>query len=525
LGGNGNSQNMLQSRRFHLLLSLALALAAASCANEPFDPESWQNVPPTASIWVLPAQPDTLKPTTYNQASFHWAGTDVDGFVVGYHVSIAPVGEPPVDWIFTTSEETTATYRTDANGRAFPTLYVVAQDDRGALSDTVSVTFPLVNFPPVLEFGDGFVPARQTFSAASFDFFGFDLDGDETLLPWVEYRFAGSDPDSVFDLGDSLADPSVGWVRVAKNPTHFSMVLRNIPPGDPASDHLQTLYVRILDEAGGVSTLQHSWQVFPVVGDVLLVDDAPTTASLASRDSFYRDALEILLPGAHSVWDISDGMPDRESDIRLTLEPFRVLIWYTGSAESANLLRAQSILTDFITGDLDPTTPGTQSGRLILETSNAVGAASNLGSGFRSNILGLEKNSDPRSSFRITSNDLRALGDTLDVEPQLPGLPVLGSAGQNYLGGAGFFFSLYGFILRPQAAELYRFESYDYLHDRRPTTPILASRRPDTGLAEVIVLGFPLEFANARGDAVQALGILLRDHLGHSVTLPVGAQP
>jgi len=516
---------MLNSRRTHLLLSLLVAAGLVSCANEPFDPQNWENRRPVADIWVLPAEPDSLKPTTYNQASFHWSGTDVDGFVTGFHVSITQLGTPPSDWIFTTRQETTATYRTDENGRTFPTLYVVAEDDRGALSDTVSVTFPLVNFPPVLEFAEDFVPARQTFSAASFEFFGFDLDGDETLLPWVEYRYAGSDPEVVFEIGDTLADPSVGWVQLAKPPTRFTMVLRDIPPGDPAADYQQTLYVRILDEAGGVDVLEHAWQVFPVVGDVLLVDDAPVTASLASRDSFYRDALDTLLPDAHSLWDISEGMPERESDIRLTLEPFRLLIWYTGNSESANLLRAQSILEDFVTGDLDPDTPGVQSGQLFLETSNAVGAASNLGSGFRSEILGLEKNSDPRSAFRITSTDLNALGGVLDIDPQVGDLPSIGSAGKNYLDGPGFFFGLYGFILTAGTAELYRFEEYDYLHDRRPVSPILASRRPDTGIARTVVIGFPLEFANAKGNAIEALGLILQEHMGHAVTLPAGARP
>ena len=517
---------MLKSHYLLLLLSVALSLAIAACTNKAFDPDSWVNNPPVADIWVLPAQPDSLKATTYNQASFHWSGTDSDGFVVGFHVAIGQGDQPPTDWIFTTRQESTATYKTDESGRTFPTLYVAAEDDRGAYSDTVSVTFPLVNFPPLLDFADDFIPASQTFSAASFDFFGFDLDGDETLLPWVEYRYAGSDPDLVFEIGDPLADPSLGWVRVAKNPTRFSLVLRDIPPGDPGVDYTQTLFVRILDEPGGMGTIEHSWPVLPVVGDVLLVDDAPLTVSLASRDSFYRDALDVLLPGAHSVWDISEGMPDRETDIRLTLEPFRLLIWYTGSSESANLLRAQSILQDFVTEDLDPNTPGTQSGQLYLETSTAVGPVSHLGASFRANILGLEKDGDPqRSSIRVTSSDIAALGGILDIEPQAADLPVLGSVGKNYLDGSGFFFGLYGFVLREGAGELYRFESYDYLHDRRPVSPLFASRNPGVGIAKAVVFGFPLEYSNARDNAFEALGIILSNHMGHAVTLPPGGNP
>jgi hypothetical protein len=515
------------SRPFPKLLPWLFAFAAliAACSNEPFDPSSWKNAPPVASIWVLPANPDSLQPTTYNQATFHWSGTDSDGFITGYYVNITVQGQSSNNWMFTTSEETTATYSTDESGRAFPTLSVVAQDDRAALSDTVSVTIPLVNFPPLLEFADNFTPVKTSFGAASFEFFGFDLDGDSTLLPWIEYRFEGSDPDSVYGIGDPLADPTKGWVREARPPTRFSLVLRDIPQGDPAQDFDQTLYVRIADEAGGLAELSHTWKVYQAIGDVLLIDDAPNTVSLASRDTFYRDALDQLLPGQHSVWDISDGAPDRDDDIRLTLEQFQWLVWYTGNSESPTLLRVQGILQDYLSKDLDPDTPGTQSGHLFLETQSAVGASSNLSTTFRSQVLGLEKNPEPRSNFRITSQDLASLGGALDVEPQSAGLPALASIGRNYLDGTGFFFGIYGFVMTAGTAELYRFENYDYLHDRRSSSPLVAVRKPDTGTANAVTLGFQLEFCNALGNAIEALGIILQDELGHTVTLPSGGKP
>jgi len=504
---------------------LGCVVLAAACSNEPFDPSSWQNARPVASIWVLPADADSLQPTTYNQATFHWSGTDQDGFIVGYHVSISLQGQATNSWIFTSEEESTATYTTDESGRAFPTLYVVAEDDRGALSDTVSVTIPLVNFPPLLEFTDNFNPVETSFGAASFEFFGFDLDGDSTLLPWIEYRYEGSDPDLVYEIGDPLADPSQGWVRESRPPTRFSLVLRNIPPGDPAKDFDQTIYVRIEDEAGGVAELSHTWKVYQVIGDVLLVDDCPNTVSLASRDTFYRDALDVLLPDQYSLWDISDGLPDRDDDIRLTLEQFQWLVWYTGNSESQNLLRVQAILQDYLAKDLDPNTAGTQSGHLFLETQNAVGASSNLSTTFRSQVLGLEKNPDPRSNFRTTSQDLSGLGGSLDVEPQTADLPTISSIGRNYLDGTGYFFGIYGFVMTSGTAELYRFENYDYLHDRRPSSPLVATRRPDTGTAKAVCLGFQLEYCNALGNAIETLGLILQNHLGHPVTLPSGGKP
>ena len=116
----------------------------------------------------------------------------------------------------------------------------------------------------------------------------------------------------------------------------FNLLLRDIPGGDEGNNSEQTLFVRVIDVAGSASTLEYVWQNFEAIGDVLLVDDA---ANASSRDAFYRDALEGLLPGAHSVWDISSGLPTRDADLRLTLEQFRYLVWYTGNGESPNLLQ------------------------------------------------------------------------------------------------------------------------------------------------------------------------------------------
>jgi hypothetical protein len=125
--------------------------------------------------------------------------------------------------------------------------------------------------------------------------------------------------------------------------------------------------------------------------------------------------------------------------------------------------------------------------------------------------------------MRVTATDLARLGGLLDIVPQDASLPALGSLGRNYLGGSGFYFGIYGLVPGPQTAELYRFEEYDYTGDRRPETPLVAVRRPATGTAQVVTLGFQLEYADGLGTAIEALGRLLEDHLGHPVQ-PVGAK-
>jgi len=495
-----------------LRLTALAAVALVSCTNDPFDPDSLPNQTPVARVSV---EDGAISPTSYNEATFHWSGSDVDGFLRGFHVAIRDdVGDDP-EWTFTTSDETTRTYTTDALGEAAPTLFVVAEDNRFALSDTVSVTFPLVNFPPTLEFHPDFDPPGQSFGAASFDFFGFDLDGDATVLRTVDHRFAGSDPDVVFEPGDPDADPAVGWVRRMSNPTRFSLELRDIPGGE-GEDSDQTLYVRIRDEAGGEAILEYQWQNFEAVGKVLLVDDNPTSAS---RDAFYRDALEQLLPGAHSVWDISGGLPSRDTDLRLTLEQFDVLVWYTSNGESENLLRTQSILQEYLAADLDPDTPGVQEGRLLLETYTLVLPFSRLNAAFRRDILGLDSLPDPRNQMvPFTGTVLAALGGALDIESPA-GLPTLQATGLDYLGGAGLYFGLFGLSPLAGSSTLWTFESYTWGGPGDPfcrlgCTPTVAVRRPDTGLAKTITLGFQLEYANAGDNAIDALHTLLTDHLG-----------
>ncbi len=495
----------------HLVACVGAAMVFVSCTNDAFDPETLPNQPPVARVWV--SGPD-IQPTSYNDATFYWSGTDIDGTVEGFHVSIADRGMDPSTWTYTDKDESTATYSTDDSGQAFAVLYVVAQDDRGALSDTVSVDIPLINSPPVLEFRADFEPLLESFGAASFDFFGFDLDGNETLLPWVEYRFEGSDPDLVFELDDPLAHPTLGWVREDRPPTRFSLQLREIPPGDPGAAFAQTIYVRIGDVAGSFNVLEHTWTVFEAIGKVLLVDDSLTAVT---RDAFYRDALDAALPGAHSRWDIANGLPPRDDDLRLTLEQFELLVWYTGNSESQNLLRAQAVLTQYLT-DRDPGTEGDQPGRLLLETPVILGNGSSLSPAFRARF-GIANEPLPRNPLATYTGAVEAALGDIDIASEVPELPPLVSDGTNYEGGPGRYFGLSGLDVAADAAALWTFEPYAWGGDRdfscRPDCmPVVGVRRPATGQANTVLLSFQLEFANALGNAPQAVGAIITDILG-----------
>jgi len=265
--------------------------------------------------------------------------------------------------------------------------------------------------------------------------------------------------------------------------------------------------------------------VFEVVGDVLLIDD--NAKDNDSRDQFYRDALDTYLPGGYSVWNITDGLPEREEDVRLTLAQFNLLIWYTGNGESAYLPGIQGILTDFVEGDFDPDTPGVQSGQLFLEMPILAGNKSSLSNGFRAGVLGINSITDPRNPLESYFRAQSTIGD-LEITAQVAPLPDLLGVGENYLmdGSGGIYFDLVGLVPEPDAAALWKFEQYIWGGDRDTTCrapgcePVVAVRRPATGVAKVVSLGFQLEYANASGTAIDAVGTLLRDHLGRNVATP-----
>ncbi|NTV04056.1 hypothetical protein HGA89_03935, partial [bacterium] len=135
-----------------LTLAAALCALAAGCGNETFDPDSVPNRRPVARIFVTPPEGGVLNPTSYFSRTFHWSGTDEDGFVEAYFVSIETAAGIVAPWTTTVATDTTMTFETDDAGRAQALIRLACRDDRGAYSDTVSQFIPLRNFPPVINF-------------------------------------------------------------------------------------------------------------------------------------------------------------------------------------------------------------------------------------------------------------------------------------------------------------------------------------------------------------------------------------
>lgn len=494
------------SARWIVLLALGLG-ALAACTNDPFEPESLENQPPVARISVGFA--DSLAPASYNEARFAWSGSDVDGLVVGFWVSITTQDQPDAPWIFTTGSDTVSTWTTREDGTVFPTLHVVALDDRGALSDTARVAYPLVNTPPVLEYAEEFEPPLTSIAAADFDFFTFDPDGDDTLLPLVEYRYDGSDPGVRFDVGDTLADPAVGWVTLDRERRGFRLRLRDIPGGDPANGDQQTVYVRVRDDAGAATVLEYSWTVPEVRGNVLLVDD--DDGNTITRDDFFVDAMEAHFGDQWTRIEATSLRGEPEV-IAASIAPFDALIWYVRrQGRGVNIEEIHEALETYLDSG----------GKLYLDF-QYVGApvtASQLNDAFRRAYLGVKANPDEGQIF-APQQVANQVGTTVEIFGNDPTLPDL-----SYEIASGGFFDLWSIgVDEPSAAPLYRFEDARWsARCLPPCEPVVASRRPASGVAQVVTVAAQLELTSDPELAVQAIRSLWEDQLDLvSLTGPVG---
>ncbi len=486
------------TRRPALILALLMAAAGAwitGCTNAPFDPESLANRRPVARIFISPTETDSLSPTSYYHRTFYWSGSDADGFVVEYYVTLEIPAGLPAPWITTIRTDTTMTFTTDDQGHAEVLLRVACRDDRGALSDTVSQYIPLRNFPPALNFEADFDTVRWSFGAAAFRFFTLDLDGNETLEPYYRYKLDTADTTIVRDFGTAGADPALCWVRrtfaSAGGDWTFGIDLHDLAPSPT-----RNLTVAVRDSARAETRLEWTWEVREARGPVLLVaDGSPYLDDLyyAAMDSFFG-------PGQWSVYSMRHGLPDAGWVLLETFRQFEMVWWYTGSGGSQNLVDAVTPVRNY----LNPSPPVPR-GRLLLVSRAVTGAYSDLPYGFIQSVLGVSPTAAPPNVFYVPAGNV--------AEGLQAWLPDLASA-YNYAGTIGLQ-ALTG------TEPLYRLEYCRTCYDtREPFDPVIAVRRPERSVeprADVVVVSTQLEYYD-RPQTLAALRALLTAELG--VTLP-----
>lgn len=434
---NGNGRELMMGAVLLALTGVAALAWMAGCApNDPFDPESLANKPPTIAFYVSPQDTSgNVEPISYSERSFHWSGTDPDGWVVEYYVSIDTSDVLEAPWDTTTSTDTTMTFVPDDEGSADATFKVACRDNRGAYSDTVIQFIPVRNFPPVVELLSDFDPLSNmqrefrdadgnviedgsaaadtvfwNWGAMNFRLLAYDIDGLETLDPFFLYTLAEGDPEEIYDRVDPRADPETTWVRVPFLPgneesVRIELFMESVVPGTP-----RTLSISVSDRVGSTTVFQYSWEVRTPRGSVLYIPD-----SSASRTrNFYRDYLDGRFgEGQWDMYTFWKGWPDVDFVLLESMRKFGLVLW-TDSGAASNNIREASALNGVLPQYLDsPVDLGPK--KILMISRILTGSGSGLSNPFRENILGININALPEAALIMPAGP-QALG----LQPYLP---------------------------------------------------------------------------------------------------------
>lgn len=165
----------------HTLPALALlALFTTSCVKG----DRNLNMPPETKISI-----DSINLSGENRlnssVSLSWFGTDQDGFVEYYEVSVD--GE---NWRETTNQDSTILFDIPAGqDTANADFYVRAYDNDGNVDESPAyLSIPLQNTPPVANINGETAPYDTAFMVSTFAWTATDNDGDESISR-VEVRF------------------------------------------------------------------------------------------------------------------------------------------------------------------------------------------------------------------------------------------------------------------------------------------------------------------------------------------------
>ncbi len=464
-----------------------------------------------------------MNDTSYFQRTFHWSGTDRDGWVTEFHVSIRTDGDNPAPWDTTTVTDTTMTFVPDpTTGEASATFLIACRDNRGAMSDTVVQHVPMRNFPPVVAFQSDYEPLRNlqreliydgvavvdtiywNWGPNTFRFTAYDLDGLDTMNDYYRYTLVdGGDPDTVFEIGDPAADPELGWVTMpfgeGDGSHEFEIFIADAQPG------ARTLTVSVQDEAGGDPRFQYSWEVREPRSSVLMVQENGSTLGL----ELYNGFMDGLF--GERNWDeyrFVYGFPDHAFVLLENMRKFEAVVWVSGSGDASDVARTATVRDGVLWQYVQP--QGEQSpGRLLLISPRVCAAGANgLGSVFIGNILGINAaESAPQGQINGFSGHAAL--------PQGGGSYLPGMTGNNNFGAGRGMIPLTG------TEELYRMEECMRCYSVRPPfDPVVGVRRParDTDpLAGVVTFSVSLEYFD-HAQVMDVLTQVLEQEMG--VTLP-----
>ena len=121
-------------------------------------------IPNQAPKTYLALVPDAGLRRTVSQQHIHWWGTDPDGFVVGYYVSL-----DSLHWTFTTQTDSLFVFHLSRTDTTY-SFFVAAVDDQGLRDpQPASLRYPIQNSPPSVSFLITSTVPETTYTVATFN--------------------------------------------------------------------------------------------------------------------------------------------------------------------------------------------------------------------------------------------------------------------------------------------------------------------------------------------------------------------
>ena len=313
-------------RTSHILIIVVLLLSGCSKrhVNEPLP-----NQPPET---FLALNPDGALRRTVSQQSIHWWGEDPDGFIAGYYFSL-----DSVHWTFTTRTDSVFTFRLNRLDTTY-SFFVAAVDNEGLRDPKpASLQYPVQNSPPSVSFLLTAAVPETTYTVATFQWLGTDIDGNETI---VNYYYAM----------DDTSTPSK-WKKLSG-----AANLVTLFKSDGLVEGNHAFYLKAQDVAGAYSQTirmpdtSKTWYVREPKGDFLIVRDyLPSDFSA----SLYKSIFDTLMGGrlgSKDIWDIKKGSsaiskgkfvpPLINPTFTETLKLFKYVFWYGDNSPSLDIIQA-----------------------------------------------------------------------------------------------------------------------------------------------------------------------------------------
>jgi hypothetical protein len=287
------------------------------------------NQPPKTYIAL---DPDGSLRRTVSLQHLHWWGVDPDGFVVGYYFSL-----DNQHWTYTRQTDSVFTFRLNRLDTTY-SFFVAAVDDEGVRDPhPATLQFPVQNTPPSVTYLLTSAVPETTYTVATFQWNGIDIDGDETITNY-------------FYALDDTSNPA----RWKSLPGSANLV--TLFKGDGLVQGNHAFYLKAQDVAGAFSKTVRMpdsgkvWYVREPKGDFLIVRDyLPSDFA----GSFYKAMFDTLMGGrlgSKDILDIKLGAsaiskgkfvpPLINPTFTETLKLFKYVFWYADNSPSLDILQA-----------------------------------------------------------------------------------------------------------------------------------------------------------------------------------------